>query len=109
MMPPGMGMPMAGMMPPGGMGMPMGGMMPGCRTVMGPVAQVCETSVPVTEMVPVTRQVPITTVMPMPPGVMPQMYVGGMPAGMGKGFGMGVPPIPPIPGVYNTEAGVFGV
>ncbi len=75
---------------------------------MGPVAQVCETSVPVTEMVPVTRMVPITTVTPIPTAVPPQMYVGGMPAAppaVGKGFG--VPPIPPIPGygAFNAEAG----
>lgn len=51
----------------------------GCTSAYGPVANVCQSSVPVTQVVPVTRQVPVTSVTPIPSMVAPQVSVDGMP------------------------------
>ncbi|MDF2630837.1 MAG: hypothetical protein K0R39_4668, partial [Symbiobacteriaceae bacterium] len=95
-----------------------------CTTAYGPVANICQSSFPVTQMVPVTTQVPVTTVMPIPNTVMPRMSKGvpmggtiGMgPMAMGGGmpFGKGAMPLPAaapgmMPGIYTTDAWITGV
>lgn len=94
-----------------------------CTTAYGPVANICQSTMPVTRMVPVTEQIPITTVMPIPNTVMPRTTMGapmgatmGMPMGAGMGMapwgkGAMVPPMAPgmMPGIYTTEAWITGV
>jgi hypothetical protein len=88
-----------------------------CSTMYGPVANVCQSAVPVTQQVPVTTQlpdttqVPITTVTPIPTGITPQVYAAPTP-GLGA-YGAGIAPTagvapwskaPLRPGAYSTEA-----
>jgi len=82
-----------------------------CSIMYGPVANVCQSAVPVTKQVPVTTQVPITTVTPIPTGITPEVYASPTP-GLGA-FGKGIAPTvgatpwgkaPLRPGAYTTEA-----
>lgn len=75
----------------------------GCSLAYGPVANVCNTAVPVVNMVPVT------TVTPIPNTVLPQMAVG---APVSKGVvpwaaGAVPAPVPPV-GSFAKGVGPFG-
>jgi len=87
-----------------------------CTTAYGPVANICQSTMPVTRMVPVTEQIPITTVMPIPNTVMPGTTMGapmgatmGMPVGGMAPWGKGAMVPGMMPGIYTTEAWIAGV
>jgi|GEM_PF-2595225 len=68
-----------------------------CTTAYGPVANVCQSSIPGVQMVPVSTVTPVTTVTPLPNTVAPQVAYGQtVPTGVAA-YGKGAVPAATAP------------